>query len=385
LNSEAKIQELEAKVEQLTALVERMASAASPQAVPVAIGVPTEPTPAAPMSTAPVVATGAVETTPKASRRGLLKLAGAAAAGTAAAVAVNALPAAAADGDAITASGQPSTTATSTSTTGLVYTNTAAPTATTGFITSNTNLFTVRDTISGILLFPPNGSSYPAAIGGYTNRTVANGVYGYSAMPGYGVVGYGSDDAGVGVLARGAKANVEMFSAGTAPNTRTDAHLKGEMICDANGDVWVCVAAGSPGTWRQLAGTATAGSLHLLAAPKRVYSSRAADEPAAVGPKTPLSAGTRTIDCKQGSSGVPAGATGLVLNVTAIAASANGYLSVSPGAAGFSGTSTLNWTANGAVVANGVTVGAGAGATIDVTIGGGGTADFIVDVMGYYL
>lgn len=350
-----------------------------------AIGVPTEPASAAPTSIDHPAATTAVETTPKASRRGLLKLAGAAAAGTAAAVAANALPAAAVDGDAITASNQPSTTATSTATTGLVYTNTAVPTATFGFVTQNTNLFTVRDTIGGILLFPQNGSSYPAAIGGYTNRTVANGVYGFSAMPGYGVVGFASDAAGVGMLARGAKANVELFSAGTAPNTRTDAHLKGELVCDANGDLWSCVASGTPGTWRNVAGTATSGSLHLLASPKRVYSSRAEDEPVAVGPKTPLSAATRTIDCKAGASGVPAGATGLVLNITAISASVNGFLSVSPGATGFTGTSTLNWTANGATVANGVTVGAGPGATIDVTVGGGGTTNFIVDVMGYYL
>ena len=75
---------------------------------------------------------------------------------------------------------------------------------------------------------------------------------------------------------------------------------------------------------------------------------------------------------------------GLVLNVTAIALSAGGYLSVSPGATGFSGTSTLNWTTVGATVANSVTVGAGAGATIDVTVGGGGNTNFIVDVFGFY-
>ncbi|MFN8021543.1 MAG: hypothetical protein U0Q03_08460 [Acidimicrobiales bacterium] len=379
MNSEAKIQELEAKVAELTALVERLV----PQAQALAAAQPIEA-----MATetvhVPSVATIA-EPAPRASRRGLLKLAGAAAAGTAAAVAANALPAAAADGDPITASNQASTTAGSTATTGLVYSNTAVPTATFGFFTSNTNLFTVRDTAGGVLLFSQNASSYPAAVGGYSYRTVANGVYGYSDMPGYGVVGYASNAAGTGVLARGTKANVELYPNGTAPIARADAHNRGEIVCDTDGGVWVCVTAGSPGTWRQLAGTGTAGSLHLLAAPKRVYSSRAADEPVAVGPKTQLSAGTRTVDCKNGSSGVPAAATGLVLNVTAIAASANGYLSVSPGGAGFSGTSTLNWSANGAVVANGVTVGAGAGATIDVTVGGGGTADFIVDVMGYYL
>ena len=146
----------------------------------------------------------------------------------------------------------------------------------------------------------------------------------------------------------------------------------------------MCVASGNPGTWRKIAGPATSGSLHLLPAPKRVYDSRPG-EPPAVDPKTPLSAGTRTIDCKQNSSGVPANATGLVLNVTAVTLTAFGFLSVSPGGAGFTGTSTLNWTTIGTIIANGVTVGAGPNATIDVTVGGSGNTNFIVDVFGYYL
>lgn len=379
MNSEAKIQELEAKVAELTALVERLVPQAQASA---AIGQPIEAT-----STELVASAPTPEPSPRASRRGLLKLAGAAAAGTAAAVAASALPAAAADGDPLLVGDLTATTSGNRNTTTLSYTNTATPRVNGVIIGTfvNANIMTVRDQPSGFILFNASSSDYPAAIGGYSYTTVANGVYGYTGMAGYGVVGYATATTGVGMLARGAKANIELFASGAAPSARSDAHNTGEVISDANGDVWVCVAAGSPGTWRQLAGTATAGSLHLLASPKRVYSSRAADEPVAVGPKTQLSAGTRTIDCKQGSSGVPAGATGLVLNVTTISASTNGYLSVSPGGSGFSGTSTLNWTANGAVVANGVTVGAGSGATIDVTVGGGGTADFIVDVMGYYL
>lgn len=381
MNSEAKIQELEAKVAELTALVERLVPPAQAVAAPAPIettGVETVAVDRAASAPAPT----------RASRRNLLKLAGAAAAGTAAAVASNALPAAAASGDPVRAGQTVATTDNDRSSTVLVYTDNQAPEVG-GFLIGFPavgNLFLVRDTQTGILVLGADSSSYPAAVAGYANAVVAHGVFGYSGVAsGYGVVGLGGATTGTGVLARGNKANLELFSAGTAPNTRTDAHLKGELICDTDGTIWACVAAGSPGTWRKVAGTSTSGSLHLLASPKRVYSSRAADEPVAVGPKTPLSAGTRTIDCKQGSSGVPAAATGVVLNVTAIAASANGYLSVSPGATGFSGTSTLNWSANGAVVANGATVATGAGATIDVTIGGGGTADFIVDVMGYYL
>ena len=227
---------------------------------------------------------------------------------------------------------------------------------------------------------------------GLNAGSVGTGVYGEhnnTSTSGTGVRGV--SNFGVGVLASGTTFDLQaagsgrvLLSANGVANPPAGASTVGTIAKDSAGNLWACVASGTPGTWRKLAGPTTAGSLHLLATPKRVYSTRAADEPVAVGPKTPLSAGTRTIDCTAGSSGVPTGATGLVLNVTAIAASANGFLSVSPGASGFSGTSTLNWTANGAVVANGVTVGSGAAATIDVTIGGGGTADFIVDVMGFY-
>lgn len=223
---------------------------------------------------------------------------------------------------------------------------------------------------------------------GLNTATGGVGVYGEhnnTSTSGNGVIGV--SNFGVGVAGSGttydfhAQGSGKLLLAGTGVANPPTGGVAGTIAKDSAGNLWVCVATGG---WRKLAGPATAGSLQLLASPKRVYSSRAADEPLAVGPKTPLSAGTRTIDCTLGSSGVPTAATGLVLNVTAISASANGYLSVSPGATGFSGTSTLNWTANGAVVANGVTVGTGAGATIDITIGGGGTADFIVDVMGFY-
>ena len=342
LQSETKIQELEAKVEQLTTLVAKLTTERS--------GEPAR--------------LEHVEVMPaRSSRRGMLKLAGAAAVGAAAAAATGALPVAATNGIDIL---DPALSVRND------YTGNAALAA---FLFQAGNQF-------------GNGAAeYPCALAGWSGSGGANlphGVYGYTSHAGYGVIGSGGGAASRGVLARGSRSNLLISAEGVAAPSRTANYVLGDVINDSTGNLWLNVEAGAPGKWRKLAGPSTAGSLQLLATPKRVYSTRAADEPVAVGPKTPLSAGTRTIDCTAGSSGVPTGATGLVLNVTAIAASANGFLSVSPGASGFSGTSTLNWTANGAVVANGVTVGSGAAATIDVTIGGGGTADFIVDVMGFY-
>jgi hypothetical protein len=231
-------------------------------------------------------------------------------------------------------------------------------------------------------------------IGVYGRNTGSGGigVYGEhnnTATSGTGVVGTSNNGPGVSgsgstfdVLANGS-GRVLLASNGVA-NPPTGGSSAGTIAKDSAGNMWVCVVTGNPGTWRKIAGATTSGSLHLLAAPKRVYDSRPG-EPPTVNPKEPLAGATRTIDCKQNSSGVPANATGLVLNITVVALSANGFLSVSPGGAGFTGTSTMNWTSTGTIIANGVTVGAGPSATIDITVGGGGNTHFIVDVFGYYL
>lgn len=216
------------------------------------------------------------------------------------------------------------------------------------------------------------------------------GVYGEhdnTSSAGTGVSG--TSNYGAGVYAAGTSYDLVVggvgtlwLSTGTLANPPTSGTI-GTIGRDSSGNLWVCVTTGSPGTWRRIAGPSTAGSLNLLATPKRVYDSRAG-EPPLIGVKAPLTGATRTIDCKLNSSGVPTGATGLVLNITVIALSPQGYVGVAPGGAGFTGTSLLNWTAAGAVVANGVTVGCPAAATVDVTAGGGGSVEFIVDVFGYY-
>ena len=88
---------------------------------------------------------------------------------------------------------------------------------------------------------------------------------------------------------------------------------------------------------------------------------------------------------------VPVDATGVLLNVTVVNPSADGFLSVRPGdAAGAPTTSSVNFVA-GDIAANSVQVGmpaAGPNAgQIDIVYGAGGiagkTADVLVDVVGY--
>ena len=90
---------------------------------------------------------------------------------------------------------------------------------------------------------------------------------------------------------------------------------------------------------------------------------------------------------------VPTGATGVLLNVTVVAPSANGFLAVRPGdATGEAATSSLNFNA-GETVPNSVQVGLPTTGTnagkIDITYNAygvaGPTAEVLIDVVGYMI
>jgi hypothetical protein len=242
---------------------------------------------------------------------------------------------------------------------------------------------TVHDGPNGLIfLLSPASSAYPAALGGYAYGKVPNGVYGYSSNSGAGVVGQGVGAGAIGLLALGARANVEMLPAGIPPATRTDSHKMGELVTDAAGDLWCCVEAGTPGSWRKLAGPMSAGAFHAIA-PKRVYDSRAGKAPLG-GVKGKLNPGeNREVDCTAATSGVPATAKAVVLNLTAANTTGTGNLAVYPDGTPAPSTSSINYT--GLNIANSTTSGCGPGAKIRVQCGATGAtgADFIIDILGY--
>ena len=49
------------------------------------------------------------------------------------------------------------------------------------------------------------------------------------------------------------------------------------------------------------------------------------------------------------------------------------------------GGSSINWFASGQLLANGLTVTLDNNRQVNVFCGGGGTTDFIIDILGYYL
>ena len=99
----------------------------------------------------------------------------------------------------------------------------------------------------------------------------------------------------------------------------------------------------------------------------------------------PTTSGTQTV--------VPAGATGVLLNVTVVAPAADGFLSIRPGdATGAPATSSLNFVA-GDIVPNSVQVGLPTSGPntgqIDITYDAfgtpGPTTDVLIDVVGYLI
>jgi hypothetical protein len=86
---------------------------------------------------------------------------------------------------------------------------------------------------------------------------------------------------------------------------------------------------------------------------------------------------------------VPEGATAVVLNVTAVAPTADGFISVRPsGTPGPPSTSNLNFTA-GSIVPNAVTVALPASGSIEITYDAfgtpGATTDVLADITGFYV
>ena len=141
------------------------------------------------------------------------------------------------------------------------------------------------------------------------------------------------------------------------------------------------VDSDTDGGWRKLAGPNTAGQLHVLPSPVRVYDSRSGEAPTAIGPKVPTDInGVRIVNTTGNASGVPTNARAVLINLTITGPKGPGFASA--WATGpFPGTSSINFAAGQNVAATTV-VGCGPSATIQVLTST--VTDFVVDVIGFY-
>lgn len=90
---------------------------------------------------------------------------------------------------------------------------------------------------------------------------------------------------------------------------------------------------------------------------------------------------TRTLQVS-GANGIPAGALGVILNVTAVSPSASGYLKLLP-AGGSSTVSNLNFQSK-TTLCNQVIVPLSASGKLDLTSVTGGSTDVLIDAAGYF-
>jgi hypothetical protein len=336
-------------------------------ALKAAVGVPVV-TPVAPV--VPAAAADGAFGAAASSRRSLLRglaAGGAAAAAAGAGLLATAAPAAAADGGNVVLGQDNTATAT---------TRVLNPTS--GSVGIGAGLVVQSGTTT-----PPGGADLSAMAGwALIDGGVTTGVYGHSARTGgSGLLGKGT--AGYGATLQGNVAALRMLTSGTVAEVTSIPHSSGELIVTNEGDLWYCPQTG---TLRKLASAASAGQLHLLGTPVRVYDSRNGDGR--------LSLNTRTVSLATGIGAtpappaVPAGSTGALVSVTLDQTTGTGgFLSVYSNAlASAPGTSNLNWFGPAQTLAVTTVTAVDASARVKVTAGGaaGSGAHVIIDVLGYY-
>lgn len=347
---------------------------------------------------------------PTRSRRNLLRLAGATAAGVAVAAAAGGRSAQAANGDAI-----------------LIGNAVQAGTQPTGLIGSSFQTLVAAP--GSFALAGGNTSASAASVGVQGVSSGGAGVQGLNASftlapisEGTGVQGqgdlYGVDgyaDSGTGVRGRsntvaGVDAQsgsyIDLRCLGTGRMWLTDHTLVGsptsgnyyigEIIRDGDGSFFACISGDGSGAgkWLKFAGPGTAGALHPLTTPARVYDSRRNMAPMDNGTLATGSSRTITVaDRRNVSTGavteadvVPPGATAVTFNLTIVSTvGTNGYLSINSGVDATVYSSHINWSASGLSLANAGTVGIDGLRQLTVICGGTSTSThFVVDITGYY-
>lgn len=209
-----------------------------------------------------------------------------------------------------------------------------------------------------------------------------------SSVTGSGVEGNGpiglKGDGLIGLFTTGSFASIMLgrkFQ--SPPSQRSGLQAPGALDIDDD-TLWYCTLAGSPGTWLRVVGPDTAGALTLLSAPVRVYDSRP-NNPPEIGSKTKLSNGAvRTIDCKANNSGVPIGATAVLVNITVVNTSTTGYVSLYRNGITPPATSTVNWDHTNQVIANTTITAIDAAGFCAAKVPLTSSCDLFLDIIGYY-
>lgn len=247
----------------------------------------------------------------------------------------------------------------------------------------------------GLAVVTSNGANLSPALQGYGDTgvfaegtalglraeapTAIRATGGTLGLQAIGTGGYGATFTGEGV------GQVRLIPGATSGTASLIGAL-GALRVDSAGDLYLCTVAGTPGTWVKL-NNQTAGIVQgptFLAVPKRGYDSRTG-LPAGSGTKAKFAAAeTRTVDLTIGT-GLTAGRSAAIVNVTVVNTSGNGFASIYSGAATITGEpsfSNINWFADGQILANSATVALSPTGTIKIFASA--PTDVLIDVVGFY-
>jgi hypothetical protein len=219
------------------------------------------------------------------------------------------------------------------------------------------------------------------------------GVYG-SSEDGFGITGVATTT-GIGGVFQGGRAQLRLTPGGFAGSPSSGNHIKGELYLDSVATLWICINAGVPGTWVQVA-TFPSGTLGgaptFLSAPIRIFDTRLGQPAPLPASKHQLASGsTTTIQVTGtvvGGLSVPSGAKAVIGNLTVTNTAGPGVLILWPHGASQPLTSNINYpgglgSGGGApAVANFANVGLSSGGAMDLFVVGAGT-NALFDVAGF--
>lgn len=234
----------------------------------------------------------------------------------------------------------------------------------------------VRCGVNGIARGPAD-NGWPGVLGQGQNGVGVRGEGGTYGVVGRGstggVLGEGGTRFAPGLRAGGSSGLLALDAVQVAPPA-SGSYRRGDVVNDRDGSgVWVCVAAGSPGMWRKLAGAATAGAFHPIDG-RRVYDSRTTGGRLSVGQ-------TRTITMP--AAAAPAGATAISYVLTATVTDGAGTLVAFPAHRARPAITSLSWWDAAQQHSVGLVTALSPARQLKVYASGGST-HFTLDVVGYW-
>ena len=244
-----------------------------------------------------------------------------------------------------------------------------------------------------------SGTAVYAQAGGNGNaltaRAPSSDAVNANSTTGYGIYSFGGTAGGqfqgrYGVIVNGTDTDIGINPSGNPPPSINRRNEAGSIKLDSSCVLWLCVETGTPGVWQQIGGLGVAGAYHAVT-PSRVYDSRLSTYPL----NGVLSSGqNRTISVANSyntngvlvtSNFVPAGATAVFANVGVVNTVGEGWLAVNPGGVTAVSASTINWSAAGQILANGVALTLNDSRQLTAVNGSPGSTNFFIDITGYWL